>query len=234
MKELLEANVPFKQIVIANDLEQDALTQEIISLAKEHHVPIETRNMGKMEKRRSGKTREVIFGQVVIDASWTLDSLLKNIYAKDEHPFFLLVNRVDFESNIGVVARTAYAAGVNGLIFQGDDDFFINDETLHFSLGTLARIPIIKMGMFDALKQLDKNGIPTYCLEMDGEPYYKKDLTGPAAFVLGAEAKGISKEIAQRCTFRVSLPMQEGIDSLNVGVSAGVILYEKVRQDLSG
>jgi len=231
MKELLQSDVSFEKISIVADLEQDDLTREILSIAKNKGVRIETAPIQKMAKRRSGHTREVLVGFVNADNVWTLKNLLDDIYKKNEEPFFLLINRVDFESNIGVIARTAFAAGVNGLIFQGDEGNFLNDETLHISIGAIARIPLVKISIFEALKELNKNGIKTFCLQMGGETYYNEDLSGPVAFVLGAEGKGVSDEVANRCDKKISIPMNQGIDSLNVGVSAGIVLYEKIRQD---
>ena len=87
------------------------------------------------------------------------------------------------------------------------------------------------MNIFEALKQLQKSGIKTFCLQMDGKTHYNEDLSGPAAFVLGAEGKGVSDEVANRCGNSISIPMRQGIDSLNVGVSGAIVLYEKIRQD---
>ncbi len=231
MKELLQGGIDFEKISVVSGLEQDNLTKEILSIAKGNGVQIESAPIRKMEKRRSGQTKEVIIGFININNIWTLPDLLDDLYKKDENPFFLLINKVDFESNIGVIARTAFAAGVNGLIFQGDEEDFINDETLHFSIGAIARIPLVKMNIFEALKKLQKNGIKTFCLQMDGDIYYKEDLSGPVAFILGAEGKGVSNEVAGKCEKKISIPMHSGIDSLNVGVSAGIVLYEKRRQD---
>ena len=231
MVELLQSGANFEKISIVADLEQDSLTKEIISLAKGRGIRVETSTQRKMAKRRSGETQEVLVGFLIPENIRKLKDLLDEMYRKNENPFFLLVNRVDFESNIGVIARTAFAAGVNGLIFQGDEDRFLNEETIHFSIGAIARIPLVKMGIFEAIKELQKSGIKTFCLQMGSGAYFKEDLSGPAAFVLGAERKGVSNEVSERCGKTLSIPMRQGIDSINVGVSAGIVLYEKVRQD---
>ena len=234
MKELLLGGVDFDKISIVSGLEQDDLTKEVLSIAKRKGVRIETTSIQKMAKRRSGHTKEVLLGFVKVNNVVALKTLLDDIYSKDEGPFFLLINKVDFESNIGVIARTAFAAGVNGIIFQGDEKNFLNDETLHFSIGAIMRIPLVKMGIFEALKELQKNGIKTFCLQMDVNTYYEEGLSGPAAFVLGAEAAGVSDKVINRCAKQISIPMKQGIDSLNVGISAGIVLYEKIRQDKIG
>lgn len=234
MMELLRSGAKFEKISIANRLDKDSLTQEIILIAKSRGIRVEPAPIKKMAKRRSGRTREVLVGSLIPENFRTLKTLLGELYENNQEPFFLLVNRVDFESNIGLISRTAFAAGVNGLIFQGDESRFFNEETLHFSMGAIARIPLVKMSIFEALKELNKNGIKTFCLQMGGVPYYNEDLSGPVAFVLGAEGKGVSGEVCAKCGKNLSIPMRGGINSLNVGVSAAVVLYEKIRQEKKG
>jgi len=161
----------------------------------------------------------------------SLRQLLDDLRQSNRDPFLLLLNRVGYSNNIGVIARTAFAGGVNGLIFQGRDEDFFNEDTLHFSMGAIARIPLVRMGIFQALKELHDNDINTFSVQMGAAPYFAQDLSGPAAFVLGAEAKGVSETVSNRCTHRIGIPMQPGIDSLNVSASSSIIIYEKVRQD---
>ncbi len=233
MREMLLGGANITKIAIVPNLDQDEQTKEILALAKDRGIKIEPTPIRKMEKRRSGHSKEVIIAYLEPNNIWTLGKLIDDIYSRDEYPYFLLINKVDFESNIGVIARTAYAAGVNGLIFQGDEERFLNDETLHVSIGAIARIPLVKMNIFEAIKSLNKEGIKTFCLQMGGETYYKEDLSGPVAFVLGAEREGLSHDISKKCLKQISIPMKQGIDSLNVAVSAGIVLFEKNRQDLS-
>lgn len=228
--ELLKGGAKFQKITLVNNLKRDDLTQKIVQIAISRQIPVQNEPLGKMAKRRGGDSHEVIAGYLIPDNHTTLSKLLDDLSANRKLPFFLLVNRVDFDNNIGIIARTAFAAGVNGLIFQGDEDRFLNEETLHYSVGSIARIPLVKMNIFAAIKELKKCGVITYSLEMDGQNVYKENLTGPIAFVLGSERNGVSSEVSQKCDKVISIPMQKGIDSLNVGVSVGIVLYEKVRQ----
>jgi 23S rRNA (guanosine2251-2'-O)-methyltransferase len=229
--ELIQANISFEKIEITSKLDRDSLTDKIVSMAKNKNIPVDTIPLGKMAKRRGGQSREVIVGRLEYPKNNSLDEVLDDLYKKDQTPFFLLMNRVEFPNNIGVIARTAFAAGVNGLIFQKDMSDFFNEDTVHFSVGAIAKIPLIKMNVFEALKELQKNGIKTFSLQMGKETYYQKNLRGPLAFVLGAESKGISDNISKHCDEILSIPMMPGIDSLNVAVSASIIVYEKVRQE---
>ncbi len=229
--ELLKDGADFEKIVLAHGLKQDDLTKEILSTATSRKVPVKKVSRRRMSKGRSGKSPEALVGFLIPKSNWSLNNLLDNLLKKNRDPFFLLINRVGYASNIGIVARTAFAAGVNGLIFQGEQDRFLNEETLHFSMGAIIRIPFVKMNIFEALKELQKNGVKTFSLQMGGTTYFKEDLTGPVAFVLGDEREGVSEKVSSRCGKKLTIPMRKEIDSLNVGVSAAIILYEKVRQE---
>lgn len=231
--ELLNAGLRFEKITLVNNLKEDNLTTRILSLAKDQNVPIERVPISRMDYGRSGQRREMIVGFLTPEKERTLENLLASLYQNNQTPFFLLLNRVNYASNLGVIIRTAFAAGVNGLIYQGDKNQIFNDETFHISMGTVARISLIKMSIFEALKDLKKNGIKTFSVQMDGTSYFKEDLSGAVAFVLGGEGEGISETISSRCDKKLSIPMQAGIDSLNVSSSAAVVLYEKVRQESS-
>ncbi len=229
--ELLQEGLNFEKITIAHDLKQDDLTKEILSIASQKKIPVEKILRRKMIRGRSRRSQEVLIALLNPNNEWTLKDLLNDLARKNEDPFFVLIHRVTYENNIGLIARTAFAAGANGLIFQGEKDNFLNEETLHFSTGAIARIPLVKMSIFESLKALKKNGIRTFSLQADGKVHFKEDLTGPIAFVLGGEREGLSDKISDRSDQKLSIPMKKGINSLNVGISAGIIFYEKIRQE---
>ncbi len=229
--ELLKDKAHFERITLADDLRKDNQIRDILSIAHSQNIPVEKMLRRKMAKGRSGNTREGLVAYMVPKNIFPLKEILNNLEKKNEDPFFLLINRVGYTSNVGVIARTAFAAGINGLIFQGEQDRFLNDETLHFSMGAIARIPLVKMSIFESLKELKKYGVRTVSLQMGGNSYFKEDFTGPTAFVLGAEGEGVSEKVSSRCDKKISIPMNREIDSLNVGVSAAIIIYEKIRQD---
>lgn len=165
--------------------------------------------------------------------SWSLDDLLHSIYKDDKQPFFLILDNLKYSQNIAAIMRTAFGAGVNGVIVNPQKKSLISDETLRISMGAAERVPLVEMKLFAALKTLKENAISVYGIDMGGELFYKKDLTGPVAFVLGAEDEGISPGILDRVDGTISIPMREGIGSLNVSASAAVLVYEKLKQEVS-
>ncbi len=94
-------------------------------------------------------------------------------------------------------------------------------------------LPVARVGnLVSAIEELKERGVWIYCADMDGEPYYKTDLRGPIALVVGSEGSGVGRLVKEKCDFCLSLPMKGQINSLNASVAAGIIMYEISRQRL--
>ena len=234
IRELLNSSLTLEKISVAKNSAEESHIKKILNLGYKRGVDIERKPRHQMPRGRSDEAYESITATLRAPGLLSFEELLKRTEAYDETPFFLLANRVDYTANLSFISRTAFAAGVYGIIFQGKEEFILNDETLHLSMGAMARIPLVKMNIFTAIKKCAKNNIRTFALRMDGKTYFETDLKGPAAFVLGNESEGVSDNVSDRCDGAISIPMREGIDSLNVSSSAAVIMYEKIRQDLQG
>lgn len=231
--ELLEEGRSFMKILIANSAYKDPKTQKILMLASKKRVPIERISRKSIQKYVKSGYVESVVGLMVAENMWRLSDLLEKLREDNKFPFFIILDHIKYDQNIGAILRTAYASGVNGIITPIDIKNFLNNETIRISMGASLRIPIIEMNLFTAIKELQKEGVKVYALDMDGKLYYKEDLRGSVAFVLGAEDVGVSSKIKERVDARLTIPMREEIGSLNVSASGAVIMYEKLRQELS-
>ena len=106
--ELLKGEVVFNKILMVENLKPDNLTKKILEIAKKQKVPVEIKPWKSMEKGRSGGTFEVIVGLLSEPNDWSLNELLADLTNQNRAPFFLLLNRVSYSSNIGFIARTAF------------------------------------------------------------------------------------------------------------------------------
>lgn len=229
--ELLLDDRDFERIYIASNAFKDAKTQEIIKLAHQKRIPIikiPRRTLAK--KARTGA--ESVIGVMVSQNSWDLDELIDKIYEENKIPFFLILDNIKYTQNIAAIMRTAFAAGVNGVVVPPSQKPLITDETIRISMGAAERIPLVEMNLYEALKKFKKEDIKIVGVDMEGKTYFEKNLRGPIAFVLGAEDVGISTGVLERVDEKVSIPMNEGIGSLNVSVSASILMYEKLRQEV--
>ncbi len=134
--------------------------------------------------------------------------------------------------NFGAIARTAECAGVDGIIIPARGAAQITSDAMKTSAGSLNFIPVIReQNLKKTILELQNNGIQVLtCTEKTDKPLYDHDLTLPTAFLLGSEENGISPEYLKMATAKLKIPMLGKIDSLNVSVSAAVIIYEAVRQ----
>ncbi len=231
--ELLREGRDFERIYIASGAFRDDKTKEIVKLAGEKKIPVLKVPRKALQRRLKSSKSESVIGMMFSQNQWELDELLERIYAEKKIPFFLILDDVKYTQNIAAIMRTGFATGVNGIITKPSDVNLVTDETIRISMGAAERIPIVEMNLFMAVKRLKEEGIKIYGVHMEGETYFKADLRGSVAFVLGAEDTGISTGMLERVDKTLSIPMREGIGSLNVSVSAAVLMYEKVRQEVS-
>lgn len=232
--ELLKEGRDFDKIFLVSTAFKDPKTKEIIEEAGKRGVPMIKVSRRALNRKLRTSSSESIIGHMFSENLWTLDELLDKIYSENKQPFFLILDDLKYSQNVAAIMRTAFAVGVNGIIVNPQEKSLISDETIRISMGAAERVPLVEMSLFTALKTLKSNDIKIYAVSMEGEHYYDKDLKGPVAFVLGAEDVGISTGVMERVDEKISIPMREGIGSLNVSVSAAVLTYEKLRQEVKG
>jgi 23S rRNA (guanosine2251-2'-O)-methyltransferase len=231
--ELLRAGKSFEKIYVANNAFKDPKTTDILKLARKSNIPVIKVPRRSIDRRSRGGGTKSVLGLLISENSWSLDDLLTHLFSEKKVPFFLILDHMKYAQNIGAIFRTAFASGVNGIILPVRKDSYIDSEVTRVSMGASERVPVVEMSLFDCMKQLKKNGVKILALHEEEEVYYKKDLKGPIAFVIGSEDEPISSKILERVDGTVSIPMREGMSELNVAVSTGIICYDKLRQEVS-
>lgn len=161
-----------------------------------------------------------------------IEDILPLIYEKGETPFLLLLDRVTDVRNFGAIARTAECAGIHAIIIPSRGAAQINPDAVKTSAGALYKIPVCReANLKDTIYYLQQSGVRLVAAtEKTKNAYTAVDLTGPLAIVLGSEEDGISDSYLKMCDDRAAIPILGEIESLNVSVAGGVMLYEAVRQ----
>ncbi|MDD2993806.1 MAG: 23S rRNA (guanosine(2251)-2'-O)-methyltransferase RlmB [Pygmaiobacter sp.] len=164
----------------------------------------------------------------------TLDELLAVAAARGEDPLILLADGVEDPHNLGAMIRTALLAGAQGIVIPKRGGAQVTPIVAKTSAGASMVLPIARVANIgEAVRRLKEKNVFVYAADMEGPAMYKQNLTGPLALVLGSEGKGVSPLVKKLCDGLVSLPMSQhraGVDSLNVSVATGVLMYEVVRQ----
>ncbi len=161
-----------------------------------------------------------------------LEQLVKSLAAKKAPPFFLVLDGVTDPHNLGACVRTANAAGAHAVIYPKDKSAGLNATVRKVACGAADFTPMISVtNLARTLKWLKQCGI--WVVGAAGETEQAMamaDFTGPLALVMGSEGKGMRRLTRENCDQLVKIPMQGEVESLNVSVATGVLLYEAYRQ----
>ena len=150
----------------------------------------------------------------------------------DPARLIILCNRLQDPGNLGTIIRTAEAAGASGVAVTPSTVDAYNPKSIRASMGSILRLPVVKVqNEHNFVQACKKKGFQTAALVLNGrETPFELDLTVPTVVMLGQEGSGLPAEEVVDFDHRIRIPMAETIDSLNVAISAAVVLYEVVRQ----
>ena len=161
-----------------------------------------------------------------------VEEILQYAEEKEENPFVLILDGIEDTHNLGAIIRTAETAGVHGIIIPKRRAASVNSTVSKVASGAIEHMKIARVNnISESIKKLKNQGLWICGTAIDGEKYYfNQDLTGPLGIVIGNEGKGISDIVKNNCDFLVKIPMMGKITSLNASVSAGIIIYEALKQ----
>ena len=164
-----------------------------------------------------------------------IENLIEEAFLKTNIPTFLLLDGITDSRNLGAILRSSAASSVNGVIIPQTGIALINEQSIKTSAGGVFKVPISRIShLKDAihiLKSFDTEIIAVS--EKSNINLFDVKLNKATAFIMGSEDKGINNGLMKLADISVKLPMFNSIDSLNVSVTSGIVLYEKIRQNLN-
>lgn len=230
--ESLRANSRRIEKILIADGAQAHRIAEIIDLAKQNHVSFQKVSRESLSKLVEHGTNHQ--GLIAFTASADYadaDELLEEIFQK-ENPLVLILDGVEDPRNLGAILRVAECAGVDGTFIPEHRAVGLTETVVKTSAGATEYTPIAKVKNLNRLiEELKKNNI--WVAGTSGEAkinYTDWDWTQKTALVLGSEGKGLHRLVAENCDALVKIPMCGKIESLNVSVACGVLLFEAIRQ----
>lgn len=230
VKELLNSDVTIEKIMIA-DGTSDQEVRALQKQARERGVKVEF-----VDKRGLDKVSETGHHQGVI-AIYSefkyadLDETISKARAEGKDIMFVVLDEVLDPHNLGSVIRVAECAGATGVVIPNRRSATVNETVVRTSAGATAYMPVIKVSNLNqAIEEMKKQNIWVYAADMDGAPMHKTNLKGDIALVVGGEGTGVKSLTKKLCDGVISIPMFGKVNSLNASVSAGIVLYEAVRQ----
>ncbi|WP_082685250.1 23S rRNA (guanosine(2251)-2'-O)-methyltransferase RlmB [Hymenobacter sedentarius] len=212
---------------------KNSLVADISAAARAAGIPVQLVPSEKLD----GLTRKNHQGAVAfvspIDYA-PLDSIVSGLFEEGKVPFLLLLDRITDVRNFGAIARTAECLGVQAIVVPGRGAAQINGDALKTSAGALNILPVCRENnLQETIKYLQQSGVTVVaCTEKADEAVgsAEVDFTGPVAVLMGSEEDGISPELLRLADVKLKVPMAGQIQSLNVSVAAGIMLFEVARQ----
>ena len=213
-------------------LVQKGVKDAIIEDAKRRGIKIFFRDKEALDRESAQGKHQGFIAEVTDFVYCELGDILNRAEKKGEPPFILLLDGVEDPHNLGSILRVAECAGVHGVVIPRHRSVSVNETVVKVSAGAAAHVAVAKVtNINDAIDELKEQGVWVYAADMDGSSVYDTDLSGAVAFVIGGEGDGVKRLTRSKCDGAVSIPMRGKVNSLNASVAAGVVTFEKLRQD---
>lgn len=228
--EAIHAGKEIDKVLVQKELNND-LIKELLQVCKSANIPVVRVPEGKLQ-RITRKNHQGVIAQMSSIAYASLDHVIDSCYAVGKSPLLLILDQITDVRNFGAIARTAECAGVDAIVIPERGSAQINSDAIKTSAGALNFLPVVRVkNLFYTCRDLQKMGLALVAItEKTDKNMYEADFTSPVAMIMGSEEDGISQEIMGIADLKVKIPMAGNIESLNVSVSAGIAIYEAIRQ----
>lgn len=229
--ELLESGRDINKIYVLEG-EKYGSINKIIAKAKERKIIINEISRAKLNQMAQTENNQGVIAVVPPFNYCEVEDILEEAKRKNTKPFILILDGIEDPHNLGSIIRTAETAGVDGIIIPKRRAAGVNSTVAKVSAGAIEYMKIARVNnITDTINYLKENDVWICGTDMNTDKYYyDEDFTGGIAIVIGSEGFGISRLVKENCDFLVKIPMKGKITSLNASVSAGIIMYEVVKQ----
>jgi len=229
--EALRAGRPIDKVYIAKG-ETDGTLARIAAMARDAGAVVVETDRRKLDAMSETGSHQGVIALAAVTSYTSVDEIFAAAEKKGEQPFIIVCDEIADVHNLGAIIRTADAAGAHGIIIPKRRSAGLTAVIGKTSAGAVEYVPVARVAnIAAALEDLKKRGVWVYGTAAGGASgLWDTDFTGPVAIVIGSEGSGMSRIVAEKCDFTVSIPMVGGVSSLNASASAAVIMYEVVRQ----
>ncbi|MCE1189706.1 MAG: 23S rRNA (guanosine(2251)-2'-O)-methyltransferase RlmB [Ignavibacteria bacterium] len=227
--EALKSRAPITKIYLQYGVHGDVIT-EIKSIARKNMVPLQELPAEKFALQAKQKETQGIIALRATYKTLTLDAMIARLQDVNK-PFLIALDSIQDPHNVGAILRTAEAAGVHGVLLTKHHSAPLNDTVLKTSAGALEMMNICLVdNLAQALKQLQEKGYWVIGSSLSATQNFRSvDYNSPIVLIFGNEGKGMRPLIQKGCDFLVKIPMDGKINSLNVSVAAGIMMFEVLR-----
>lgn len=228
--EAIQAGKEIDKIIIKKDI-QSELSKELLTVVKDMHIPIQRVPVERIN-RMTKKNHQGVVAFISPIAYQSVEQLVPTLFEEGKNPLFIMLDGITDVRNFGAIARTCECAGVDAIIIPSKNSVSVNADAIKTSAGALHTIPVCReTNLTTTIKYLKACGFNIIAATEKGDyDYTKANYTLPTCIIMGAEDKGVAYEHLALCDEWIKIPLYGSIESLNVSVAAGVVIYEAIKQ----
>ncbi|MGM9837734.1 MAG: 23S rRNA (guanosine(2251)-2'-O)-methyltransferase RlmB [Paludibacteraceae bacterium] len=228
--EAIDAGKVLDKILVRRDM-SSTIGKELLSRLAGTATPVQKVPVEKLNQF-TDKNHQGVIAFISPIAFYRVEDIVQTAFEAGKTPLLMVLDGITDVRNFGAIARTCVCAGVDALVISNRGGAAVNGDAVKTSVGALHSLPVCKVdNLQNCLTYLRDSGLRIVAAtEHTDSDYTDVDMTMPTAIIMGSEEKGIYEANLAIATDKVRIPMQGTIESLNVSVAAGVMLYEAVRQ----
>ncbi len=230
VRELLMGGRDVDKLYITSGEKEGSINQ-LLGIAAERGIPITECDRTRLDTIAKGGRHQGIIAIAAERNYSSIEEIIEYARERGEPPFVVVCDGVEDPHNLGAIIRSAECSGAHGIIIPKRRAVGLTATVAKSSAGALEHMRVAKVtNLASAIDELKERGLWIYAADMDGSTYYKTDMKGATALVLGSEGFGISRLVKEKCDFIVSIPLYGQVNSMNVSCAAAVLLAEVARQ----
>lgn len=228
--EAIKAGKQIDRLLIRQGL-QGSLYHELMIEVKNHGISYQIVPVERIELV-TRKNHQGVLAWLALIEFQHVGNILPSVFEKGEDPLIIALDGVSDVRNFGAIVRSAECLGAHAIIIPEKGSARITADAIKTSAGALHTFPVCReKSIVRAVEYLKESGLMVICAdEKSGKNVSEVSIKGPSVLVIGAEDKGISRELISLSDMLVRIPMSGNIGSLNVSVASGILLYEIIRQ----
>lgn len=227
VRELLASGKNVDKILVQNTVD----VGEIVKQARNNGVKVQFVEKKVLDEQSETKKHQGIIGFANDFVYSSLEEIVSFARKRGEHLLVLLLDGIEDPHNLGSILRSAECSGAHGVIIPKNRAVSVTETVVRVSSGASEHIKVARVTNINkTIEDFKKMGVFVFATEMKGSVMYNTDLRGDIGLVIGSEGSGVSSLTKKLCDGVISIPMFGKLNSLNASVSAGIVLFEAVRQ----
>ena len=228
--EAVQAGKEIDKILIKKDI-QSELSKELFDAIRDLMIPVQRVPIEKLN-RITRKNHQGVIAYISAVTYQKVEDVVPFLYEEGKNPFFVMLDGVTDVRNFGAIARTCECAGVDAIVIPDKGSVSVNADAVKTSAGALMSLPVCReSSLYKTVRYLKNSGFRILAATEKGDYNYTEgNYTGPICLIMGSEDKGISPDVLSLCDEWMTIPILGTIQSLNVSVAAGILIYQAVSQ----